>query len=234
MNASLTSTWWFKVLVVAAAVLAQRIVAVAVGTSDWGVDLAAGSSLGMLAVWGIGHCDGLDGPVIRLAIKALDTGNVNHVLPWVSEHDEPEVRRVFAHALSVRKLGADARALADRHFFETLVRVHRAGEGAPFTGLKPAGRDLGPAIPAADQALGDGSIEKVAKLLTDAVAEGVRDRFHTAFSRRQFASDDVQAGRDFVGAYVSYVHYVERLWHDATSPAQLHHAEHAEVHQHLE
>lgn len=228
MNASLTSNSWFKVLIVAAAVLAQRIVADALGTSDWGFDLAAGSSLGLLAVWGIGHCDGLDGPVVQLAMKALDSGNVNHVLPWVSEHDEPEIRRAFDHAQSVRKLSPDAKALADRHFLETLVRVHRAGEGAPFTGLKPAGRDLGPAIPAADVALNDGSVEKVIKLLTDAVSEGVRHRFHAAFERKGYSPDEVKAGREFVAAYVPYVHYVERLWRDAAGAPHGHHSEHAE------
>jgi hypothetical protein len=27
--------------------------------------------------------------------------------------------------------------LADTHFFETVVRLHRLGEGESFTGLKP-------------------------------------------------------------------------------------------------
>lgn len=180
---------------------------------------------GLLLVWAVGHCDGMDGPVVQLARKALETGNVNHVLPWVQESDEAEIREAFAHAASVRKLGPDAKALADRHFFETLVRVHRAGEGAPFTGLKPAGRDLGPAIPAADKALEDGAIDTVVKLLNEAIREGLHRHFHDAFSRRGFAVDDVKAGRESVEAYVPYIHYVERLWKDATAPAHGHHPE---------
>lgn len=227
MNTPGISKSLVKVLTVTAVIVTQRIIAQMLGTEDWSIDLTTGSGLGLLAVWGIGHCDGLDGPVVQLAIKALDSGNVNYVLPWVQEDDEPEIRRAFEHAISVRKLGPDAKALADRHFFETLVRIHRTGEGAPFTGLKPAGRDLGPAIPAADMALKDGSIEKVIKLLTDAVVEGLHGRFHAAFSRREFAPDDVKAGREFVEVYVPYIHYVERLWRDATSAVQGHHPEHA-------
>lgn len=98
----------------------------------------------------------------------LDAGNVNLVLPWIRESDEAEICRAFADALAVRALGPRAKAMADLYFFETLVRVHRAGEGAPHTGLKPAGRDLGPAIPAADRALQEGSVD------TDGVA-GRRD-----------------------------------------------------------
>lgn len=187
---------------------------------------------GLLLVWAIGHCDTLDGPVIGLARKALETNNVNHVLPWVPSEDEPEIRRAFDHAVSVRELGPEARELADTHFFETLVRVHRASEGAPYTGLKPAGTELGPAVPAADKALEEGTVDEVVKLLTDAVRDGVHQRFQAAMARRKFAVDDVAAGRDYVQAYVPYVHYVEQIWHDATaSTGYGHHAEH-EKHEH--
>ena len=171
---------------------------------------------GVALAWGIGHCDGMDGPVVTLAKKALDSGNVNLVLPWVRAEDEHEIRHAFEHALAVRKLGQEARELADTHFFETLVRIHRAGEGAPYTGLKPAGRDLGPAVPAGDKALEDGSIEPVVKLLSDAVRHGLHQRYHAAMSRRRFDPDDVAEGRAYVEAYVPYIHYVEGLWQAAT------------------
>lgn len=188
---------------------------------------------GLLLAWAIGHCDTLDGPVVTLARKALETGNVNHVLPWVRPEDEPEIRHAFDHAASVRKLGPHARELADRHFFETLVRVHRASEGASFTGLKPAGADLGPVVPSADKALQDGSVETVVKLLTDAVRQGVHRHFHDARVRSKFAPDDVAAGRRYVAAYVPYVHYVERLWDAATSTVHGHHQPHGETpHEH--
>ena len=64
---------------------------------------------------------------------------LNLVLVWVQKDDEAELRRAFHRARSVRKAGGEAKELADLYFFETLVRVHRAGEGAAYTGLKPAG-----------------------------------------------------------------------------------------------
>src|SRR5450759_3738269 len=177
---------------------------------------------GLALVWALGHCDGLDGPVVTVARKALETGNVNLVLPWVRAEDEGEIRTVFDQARSVRKLGAEARELADTHFFETLVRIHRAAEDAPFGGLQPAGRDLGPAVPAADKALENGSIEQVEKLLTDAIRKGVHRQFEATASRRKFDPDDVKAGRAYVEAYVPYVHYVERLWQAAQGAAHAH------------
>lgn len=184
-----------------------------------------GGEGGLLLACAIGHCDTLDGPVVTLARKALETNNVNHVLPWVPTQDEHEIRRAFDHAVAVRQLGPRARELADRHFFETLVRVHRASEGAPYTGLKPAGSDLGPAVAAADEALETGLVRKLVILLIDAVRSGVHRHYQAAIERRDFAVDDVAAGREYVGAYESYVHYVERLWRAA---AHGHHPGHAE------
>jgi len=182
---------------------------------------------GLALVWAFGHCDGLDGPVVTVARKALESGNVKLVLPWVRAEDEGEIRTTFDQARSVRKLGGEARELADTHFFETLVRIHRAGEGAPFGGLQSAGRDLGPAVPAADQALESGSIEQVEKLLTDAIRKGVHKHFEAALGRRKFDPDNVEAGRAYVEAYVPYVHYVERLWQAAQGAAHAHGQHHA-------
>jgi len=212
------------------AIVTERVISYYFGIER----LLPGLDGGLLLAWAIGHCDTLDGPVIKLARKALETGNVNHVLPWVRPEDEHEIRHAFDHALSVRKLGPYARELADTHFFETLVRVHRASEGAPYTGLKPAGADLGPAVPAADKALEDGSVETVVKLLADAVRAGVHRHFHDVMAHRKFAVDDVAAGREYVEAYVPYVHYVEQLWEVAAgSPVHGHYAEHGvREHQH--
>lgn len=187
---------------------------------------SAGVESGLLLLWGIGHCDTLDGPLVALANKALEEDNVNLVLPWVRAQDEAEIRHAFDHAQMVRKLGPKALSLADRYFLETLVRIHRAGEGAPFTGLKPAGLDLGPAVPAADRALKSGSVDAVVKLLVEAVSTGVRARFHEAAQQRAFDPNDVAAGRKYVEAYVPYVHYVERLWEAATTAVHGHHAGH--------
>lgn len=173
----------------------------------------------------LGHCDGMDGPVVKAAQKALESGNVNLVLIWVQKADEAEVRRAFEQALAVRKLSPEAKVLADRYFFETLVRLHRAGEGAPYTGLKPAGRDLGPAIPAADKALEDKSVEPLVKIVNGATEKGLREHFREALEKASFNKDDVEAGRAYVRAYVEFLHYAERSYEAATKPVSGHYQE---------
>lgn len=168
------------------------------------------------------HCDALDGPVIKAAQKALETGIVNLVLIWVQPKDEAEIRGAFEQTVKVRKLNAEAKQLADMYFFETLVRVHRAGEGAPYTGLKPAGLDRGPAIPAGDKALETGSAEPLFKLLSEMMHNSLHETFTTAKAKKNFNENDVEAGREFVLAYVTFIHYVEGLYEAAQRPAQGH------------
>ncbi len=183
-----------------------------------------------------GHCDGLDGPVVTAARKALETGNINLILPWVQKADEPEIKAAFEKTLIVRKLNRQAQDLADMYFFETLVRVHRAGEGAPYTGLKPAGRDLGPAIPAGDKAIETRSADALLDLLTSEVRQGLKTRFQEVLEKSNYSKNDVEAGRAFVKAYVEYIHYVEQLYAAAKGPAggHMHEAEtmSANEHQH--
>lgn len=176
------------------------------------------------------HCDTLDGPVAKAGRAALARGDVGLALVWVRPEGEAEVREAFAKAQGVRRLGGEAQALAERWFLETLVRVHRAGEGAPYTGLRPAGTDLGPAIPAGDRALETGDLKPVWKVLSDRAHGALHARFEAAMKARAesaAAPGDVAAGRRAVAAYVVYIHTVEGLFGAAAGPAG--HGAHAEA-----
>jgi hypothetical protein len=160
------------------------------------------------------HCDAIGGPVTSAALRALDTDNVNVVLPYVPASAEPELTAAFAQALTVRAQGAEAKALADRFFMEAAVRLHRAGEGAPYTGLKPAGTDFGPAIPAAEQALATGRVEPVLQLLSREIEHGLRDRLAqagAAHAPEPKAAAEVPAAREHVRGQLGFIAYVEGL-----------------------
>ena len=188
--------------------------------------LVAGFSVGILGMvepnTAFAHCDGLDGPVVEAAQRALDSGNPNLVLIWVQKRDEKEIRAAFEKTLAVRKYGSQARELADLYFFETLVRIHRAGEGEPYTGLKPSGRNLGPAIPAADKALESREIEPLLKLITEETRRAIRDRYEDVLAKKHYRPNDVEAGREYVEAYVLLLEQVERIYEAANSPARGH------------
>ncbi len=169
----------------------------------------------------LAHCDTLDGPVVTDAKQALEKGDVTPVLKWVTKENEGEVRKAFEKALAVRSKGPEAKELADLWFFETLVRLHRAGEGAPYTGLKPAGA-AEPIVTLADKALEGGSVDGLAVHVGHTVANGIRKRFGAAAEAKKHADESVEKGRAFVGAYIEFVHYVERL-NNAAAASAAHH-----------
>lgn len=173
------------------------------------------------------HCDSMDGPVVKDAQRALDEKKLDPVLKWVRAEDEEDIRRAFDMTVAIRQDSETARNLADRYFFETLVRIHRAGEGEGYTGLKPAG-SVDPAIAAADQSLKEASVDKFAEKLAAAVRTGVKERFELAYEKRQSAEKSVAEGRDYVEAYVQFTHFVERMHHLAANGASHKHRENIE------
>ena len=156
------------------------------------------------------HCDTLDGPVVQTARIALEKGDITPLLKWVQADDEKEIRAAFQKTLVVRTKGAEAKELADMYFVETLVRIHRAGEGAPYTGLKP-GAAVDPAVALADKSLESGSVDKLFGVLSKAMSNGIHERFQHVSETRKHANDSVAAGREYVKAYVIFTHYVEGL-----------------------
>jgi len=175
--------------------------------------------------WGVraeAHCDTLDGPVVKTAQMALETGDVTPVLKSVPISDEKAIREAFQNTLAVRQLGQEARKLADSYFFEPLVRIHRAGEGAPYTGLKH-GIDVDPAVTLADKAIETGSAEKLSGVLTAAIDKGIKDRFRRVIETRKHANESIEAGRQYVAAYVDFTHYAESV-HNLVEKKAEHHA----------
>ncbi len=177
------------------------------------------------------HCDTIDGPVVKAAQKSLETGNVNYVLIWVQKKDEDEIKKAFEKTLKVRKLSPEAKEFADMYFFETLVRIHRAGEGAPYTGLKPAGSTPEPGIAEADLAVEKGSIAELINKINSLSKEELTKRFKHVIHTKNFKENDVETGREFVKHYVTFIHYVEGIFTSIIKSPEGH-SQKSEIHEH--
>jgi hypothetical protein len=151
--------------------------------------------------------------VVAAARAALAGGDVDLVLGWVLPEHEPEIRAAFDRTLRARQGGGEAGELADLWFFETLVRVHREGEGAPYTGLKPAGWEAPALVAAADRALEDGAIAPLSTRVSDHIAREIRSKYERVKSLEGHAPSDAAAARRYVAAYVEYTHFLEALQH---------------------
>ena len=177
------------------------------------------------------HCDTLDGPVVKAAKIALDKGNVNYILPWVPKDAEAELREAFEKTLSARKLGGDAMAVADYWLFETAVRLHREGEGAAYTGLKPAGLDWGPVVPRAEKALESGNPKEAIEFIAHTAHEELEARFNRAIAKKKYDVNDVDAAREYVQAELGFVLFSHGLYAAITGKGE-HDAEGTKEHEH--
>jgi hypothetical protein len=157
------------------------------------------------------HCDSLTGPVVVDARAALESGKVEAVLKWVRPSDEAAIREAFAQTMAVRQEGNAARDLADRWFFETAVRLHRAMEQEPFVGLRPADWKPDPVIEMADNAIDAGDITDLERALLAETKKGLHERFERVRQAREHRNESVAAGRAFVSTYLDYLRYVEKL-----------------------
>ena len=164
------------------------------------------------------HCDSMDGPVVTAARKALETQDVTIVLPSVKKDGEEQVTRAFVAAEKARRYGADAREVADLYFFETVVRVHRAGEGAPYTGLKPAGLGHGPVIPAAEMGIESGSPDQLKGLLARHVRDEVQRRFEHLMELKPAVGQDVEHAREYVEAMLGLEVWANNLYQAVWRP----------------
>jgi hypothetical protein len=155
------------------------------------------------------HCDTMDGPVIADAKKAITENNVNYVLKWVRTQDEAEIKEAFNLSMKVRVLSPEAKELSDKYFFETLVRVHRNGEGVPFTGVKPSGTPVDEKILAADKSIELRNLSPLKDLVPKDKMPELTKRFNKVMSLRNFNVNNVEAGREYIEAYVQFFHFAE-------------------------
>jgi hypothetical protein len=174
------------------------------------------------------HCDSLDGPVVRAARRALEVANVDLVLPFVPETAEVEVRDVFAKVMLALGAAPASRDVAERYFFETVVRLHRAGEGAPFTGLKPAGLDVGPVVPVAEKAIEAGTAASLEDVLVGALRAELAHRFAELRRLAPGASGTVEETRAWVRASLGLQVWANALYHAMHATA--HEAAHEHAH----
>ncbi len=158
------------------------------------------------------HCDSYDGPVIKDATKALETNNVNLVLKWVTQEQEKEIVSLFNKTYALKSGDADIYKIVETHFFETLVRLHRQTEGAPYTGLKPAGTTK-QIIQMTDEAIKTGDIDGFLVKLDNHINKVVREKYQKVAELNKVKDNSITQGREYVEAYVDYTHTVEAM-HD--------------------
>lgn len=155
------------------------------------------------------HCDTMDGPTAADGQKAIQTNNVNYVLKWVKPEEEKEIKEIFDLSMKVSKLSPEAKEISEKYFFDSLIRIHRAGENAPFTGVKPAGTPIDEKVAAADKSIEIGNLSPLDNLVPEDKKPELKERFEKVMALKNFDENNIEAGREYIEAYVSFFHFAE-------------------------
>lgn len=176
------------------------------------------SLLGVVAAVGImliaplsasAHCDTMDGPTVKDGRRAMETNNINYAMKWVQPKYEKEISQVFELSMKVKDLNSDAKELAEKYFFENLVMMHRAGENAPFTGLKAAGTPIGEKLLAADRSIEVGNLSPLKNMIEKEKMPELKERFEKVMALKNFDVNNLEAGREYIEAYVKFFKFAE-------------------------
>ena len=181
-------------------------------------------ALWMLPQQASAHCDSYDGPVIQDALSALEKADVSPVLKWIHPQHEGEITQLFEKTLKYKNQDLEIYELLEKHFLETLVRLHREGEGAPYTGLKPAG-STSKIIQMTDAALQEENSDSLISALKSHLEKVVGEKYERVMELKSKKDVSAEAGRQYVAAYVDYTHTVEAL-HDVIAHSTGHNASH--------
>lgn len=174
-----------------------------------GAFIAVVAIIVMLPTTASAHCDTMDGPVINDAKKAIEENNINYIAKWVSPEEEAELNKLFNEVMDVRHECPKAQNLADKYLYENLVRIHRAGEGAPYTGIKPEGTPMEKEIIAADKSILEESLIPFEGVVDAEKIAELEESFKKVMETKNFDVNDIDAGRKYVEAYVTFTHLAE-------------------------
>ena len=170
------------------------------------------------------HCDSYEGPVVKDALHALETNNVALVYKWISTEQETEISALFTKTYNLKKGDKEIYSLVEKHFLETLIRLHRQTEGFGFDGIKAAGTTK-PIVQLSDKAIETGNVENLINQLNGHIAKVVEDKYNAVKELEKVKNESPEKGRDYVKAYVMYTHSLEAI-HDIVEQVASGHAEH--------
>ncbi len=163
----------------------------------------------MMPLTASAHCDTMDGPTVIDGVSAMENNNINYVLKWVQPEYEDELTNAFNLSMKVKDLSPEAREIAERYFFENLVRIHRVGEGAPYDGVKPSGTPIDEKVAAADKSIEIGNLSPLDGMIDEEKIPELTERFEKVMSLKDYDVNDVEAGREYIEAYVKFFKFAE-------------------------
>jgi glutaredoxin len=158
------------------------------------------------------YCETRNGPAIRAAKRALETGNVNYVLIWVPEESEKKLKNLFEKTFCEYKARKDGADITIDWYLETVNRLHKLGENRQYACIKTAGLDESPVILIAEKAIETGDAKEAIRFIPKACEDDFRYRFQHVLDKKNYDVNNLSAGRAFVTAFIDFIVYLHDMY----------------------
>jgi len=155
--------------------------------------------------------DAGNGPVIKAAKMALETGNPNYILIWIPEESENTLKNLLEKTCCERGVQKNTGDRAINWYFETVNRFHYAGRCPHYTRMKSDRLYGNQIIPDVEGAIETGNFEKIIARIPDSHVADARERFHRIRNKRNYDINNIADGRAYVSAFITFIEYVRNL-----------------------
>jgi hypothetical protein len=158
------------------------------------------------------HCKTRNGPAVRAAVRALETGNVNYVLIWVPEEAEKKLKNLFEKTYCEYKVRKDGAHVTIDWYLKTVNRLHKLGENRQNTGITTAGLNESPFILIVENAIETEDPKEAIRVISEAREDDIRYHFHQVLDKKNYDVNNISAGRAFVTAFTDFIVYLHDLY----------------------
>jgi len=155
--------------------------------------------------------DLLNGPVIRAAKTALETGDANYIVIWVPEESENTLKNLLEKTCCTQRIKNNMQNRAIDWYFDTVNRLCFVDRKMMFTGLKSDGCNENLIISKAVKAIETGSVEIITDNIPVAYEDEVKQRFRQVINKKNYPVNNPTAGRAYVSAFFEFMGYVQSL-----------------------
>lgn len=155
--------------------------------------------------------DVIQGPVVKAAKMALETGNVNYILIWLPEESENTLKNLLEKTCCKRSSRMNMQNQAYDWYFATVNRFFSTSRSYDYLKTQFGGLAEKPLVLKVDTAIESGNFEEIRDIIPITHEADAKQRFLHVMNMRNYPVNDIAAGRAYVSAFFDFNRYVHDL-----------------------
>lgn len=146
-----------------------------------------------------------NGPVMRAAKMALETGNVDYILIWVPEESANTLKNLLEKTCCERTTRRKARNHSVEWYMQTINRLHSEYFRPHDLNISTKTAEERRTILQVEKACETGNFDEIATVMQVTSDEEIRRRFNEVLDKSDYDVDNIAAGRAYVSAFTDFI-----------------------------